>query len=410
MLLEAGIAWRYLRSKKAHSAVNIIALVSVLAVVVATAALVCVLSVFNGFADIIYSRLSMMNPDLLVSPLEGRTIENSDSVLATVREVSGVECATATIEGQALARFAQNQLPVIVKGVDEEEYTQVNDVRKLIVDGDFLLNDDISNYAVVSVEVAYGLGLRAGYLRMLNLYAPRREGKVSVANAMNAFRCDSLFIGGIYQYDMNEVNMEASRKNMVIVPMQVTRKLFNYPEQCTAIEVCVGEGQSVDAVEAALRARLGANYQVRNRLEQEVESFKVVNMEKWMTFLLLAFILIISTFNVIGALSLLIEEKRQAITTFRSMGATGKQITRIFMAEGWIISMVGALIGIVIGVVLSLIQQHFGIISMQGDASVMIVDAYPVKVMATDVLVVLCLSAVVGWITSLAAMLAVKRN
>ena len=410
MLLEAGIAWRYLRSKKAHSAVNIIALVSVLAVVVATAALVCVLSVFNGFADIIYSRLSMMNPDLLVSPLEGRTIENSDSVLATVREVSGVECATATIEGQALARFAQNQLPVMVKGVDEEEYTQVNDVRKLIVDGEFLLNDDLSNYAVVSVEVAYGLGLRAGYLRMLNLYAPRREGKVSVANAMNAFRCDSLFIGGIYQYDMNEVNMEASRKNMVIVPMQVTRKLFNYPEQCTAIEVCVGEGQSVDAVEAALRARLGANYQVRNRLEQEVESFKVVNMEKWMTFLLLAFILIISTFNVIGALSLLIEEKRQAITTFRSMGATGKQITRIFMAEGWIISMVGALIGIVIGVVLSLIQQHFGIISMQGDASVMIVDAYPVKVMATDVLVVLCLSAVVGWITSLAAMLAVKRN
>ena len=389
---------------------NIIALVSVLAVVVATAALVCVLSVFNGFADIIYSRLSMMNPDLLVSPLEGRTIENSDSVLATVREVSGVECATATIEGQALARFAQNQLPVMVKGVDEEEYTQVNDVRKLIVDGEFLLNDDLSNYAVVSVEVAYGLGLRAGYLRMLNLYAPRREGKVSVANAMNAFRCDSLFIGGIYQYDMNEVNMEASRKNMVIVPMQVTRKLFNYPEQCTAIEVCVGEGQSVDAVEAALRARLGANYQVRNRLEQEVESFKVVNMEKWMTFLLLAFILIISTFNVIGALSLLIEEKRQAITTFRSMGATGKQITRIFMAEGWIISMVGALIGIVIGVVLSLIQQHFGIISMQGDASVMIVDAYPVKVMATDVLVVLCLSAVVGWITSLAAMLAVKRN
>ena len=133
-------------------------------------------------------------------------------------------------------------------------------------------------------------------------------------------------------------------------------------------------------------------------------------MEKWMTVLLLAFILIISTFNVIGALSRLIEEKRQAITTFRSMGATGKQITRIFMAEGWIISMVGALIGIVIGVVLSLIQQHFVIIAMQGDASVMIVDAYPVKVMATDVLVVLCLSAVVGWITSLAAMLAVKRN
>ena len=404
MHLPLHIALRYLRSKKSHSAVNIISIVSVCGVIVATAAIVCVLSVFNGFSKLIHSKLSMLDADIAITTTLGKTIADADSVAAVARGVAGVEMALPVVEDNALAMFFNYQMPVTLKGVPNG-YDSLTNIRSTIIDGKYLLDDGISQYSVIAIGPALSLNVRPDYLKMVSLYTPRRRGNINLANPATALRSDSVFVSGVFQIEQNKYD-----RNTMFVSIEMARRLFDYTTQATAVELRLAPGANEPAVMAALNDALGEQYVVKNRLMQQAEAFRMVNIEKWVTFLLLGFILVIATFNVIGALSLLIIEKTDSIDTFRNLGASNKLISRIFVMEGWVISLTGAVLGIALGLVLCLLQEHFGLIEMQGNAATLIITAYPVAVQWTDVLVVLALSVAVGALTSLVTKLIMRRK
>lgn len=404
MSLSFNIALRYLRAKKGHTAVNIISIISVLGVVVTTAALICVLSVFNGFHDLIKEKLSTVDPDIAITATMGKTIADADSVVRVAQAIPGVEMAMPVVEDNALAIFADYSMPLRLKGVPKD-YNRLTGIDSVIVEGDFLLEDEVSRYAVLGVGPAVSLNARAGSLRMLQLYAPQRRGQVDLNDPMNAFTEDSVFVAGIFMVQQKDFD-----NDMIFAPIDLARELFDYTTEATQVELKLARGASEQAVMDQLNAQLGESYTVKNRMMQQAASFRLVNMEKWITFLLLAFILVIATFNVISTLSLLIIEKDESIRTFRSLGATDKQITRIFVTEGWLIALVGAVAGVALGQVLCLCQQRFGWLKLSARPDAVIVNAYPVSVVWTDVLVVFMLVAAVGLVTSLVTSLMMRRR
>ena len=404
MGLPLKIAWRYLMSKKGHQAVNIISIVAVCGVVVSTAALICVLSVFNGFRGLIMGRLALLDPQVAITATMGKTVADADSVIDAISTIPGVERAVPVVEDQALAVYVELQMPVRIKGVPDD-YNTMNDMDSVIVDGVWQLRDQVSRYAVTGAGPAIRLGVRPSFLGMIQLYAPQRQGRVNIANPMGAFRQDSLFLSGIFQLQQNSYDAD-----LIYVPLEVARQLFDYENEATQIEVKLSPTADEQQVMSAIARALGDGYQVKNRLMQQSEAYRLVNIEKWMAFLLLAFILVIATFNVISTLSLLIIEKSDSISTLRALGANDRQISRIFVLQGWLITLMGAITGVVIGLVLCLCQQQFGWLRLSGDPANMIVSAYPVEVQWTDVLVTLGLVAAVGLLTSMVTALIMRRR
>ena len=404
MLLPLKIAWRYLVSKKGHQAVNIISIVAVCGIVVATAALICVLSVFNGFRGLIMGKLAMLDPQVAITATVGKTIDDADSVMAVVSAVPGVERAVPVIEDQALAMYAQLQMPVRLKGVPDD-YNKMNDMDSVIVDGVWRLRDQVSRFAVAGAGPAIRLCVRPESVGMLRIYAPQRQGNVNLANPMGAFRQDSLFLSGVFQLQQNSYDAD-----LIYVPLEVARGLFDYDTQATQVELKLAPGASEQQVMRDISRMLGSGYQVKNRLMQQREAYRLVNIEKWMAFLLLAFILVIATFNVISTLSLLIIEKDDSIATLRALGASDRQVSNIFVLQGWLITVAGAVMGIVIGLALCLCQQRFGWLRLSGDPANMIVNAYPVEVQWTDVVVTLALVAAVGLLTGMVTALIMRRR
>ena len=240
---------------------------------------------------------------------------------------------------------------------------------------------------------------------MVRLYAPQRQGKVNIANPMGAFRQDSLFVSGIFQLQQNSYDAD-----LMYVPLDMARELFDYDIQASQIEVKLAPEANEQQVMHSIENALGKGYQVKNRMMQQREAYRLVNIEKWMAFLLLAFILIIATFNVISTLSLLIIEKDDSIATLRALGANDRQISRIFVLQGWLITLAGAVTGVVIGLILCLCQQQFGWLRLSGDPANMIISAYPVEVQWTDVIVTLALVAAVGLLTSMVTALIMRRR
>ena len=404
MSLPLRIAWRYLMSKKGHQAVNVISIVAVCGIVVATAALICVLSVFNGFRGLIMGKLAMLDPEVAITATMGKTINNADSIIDAVSGIPGVERAVPVIEDQALAMYAQLQMPVRLKGVPDD-YNTMNQMDSVIVDGQWKLRNQVSRYAVAGAGPAVRLCVRPDFIGMVRLYAPQRQGHVNIANPMGAFRQDSLFVSGIFQLQQNNYDAD-----LIYVPLDMARDLFDYETEATQVEVKLAAGANEQQAMRAITQALGDDYLVKNRLMQQSEAYRLVNIEKWMAFLLLAFILIIATFNVISTLSLLIIEKDDSIATLRALGANDRQISRIFVLQGWLITLVGAITGVVIGLILCLCQQRFGWLHLSGDPANMIIDAYPVEVQWTDVLVTLALVAAVGLLTSMVTALIMRRR
>lgn len=391
------IAFRYLLTKKSHSAVNIITIISVCGVVVTTAALICIMSVFNGFSALVESKLAQLDPQIKVYPAQGKIIENADSVICLIKKVStDIDLALPVIEEHALAVYGDRQMPVKLKGVPEK-YDSLTEIQSIIKnDGSYILSDEIANYAVLSVGTAVNLKAHPGFYTILRLYAPKRKGNINLANPVTAFRTDSLFVSGVFQTEQNEYD-----NDMIIVSQEVAQKLFDYRNEASAIEIKLKDTNAEKDIISKVAEALGDTFVVKDRLQQQQTSFQMINIEKWITFLLLGFILIIATFNVISTLSVLIIEKDESITAFKNLGATNKQITGIFVAEGWLISLSGACIGILLGLILSLIQQFFGVIKLSGNTSAMIVDIYPVKVELSDIAIIFILVAGIGLITSL---------
>ena len=403
--LPLRIALRYLTSKKSHTAVNVISAISVCAVAVTAMAMVCVLSVFNGFSNLVNGNLSRLDPELRVIAAHGKAIEKADSVISIIKSVKGIHTAIPTITDNALAVYGDKQLPVTLKGVTEE-YGNLTEIASLVKpDGTYLLEMQGNPLAVVSVGTAVALEAHPGYYMPLEIYAPKRKGAVNPAIPMTAFRSGNTFISGVFEVEQTEYDM-----NYAIVPIELARKLFDYPTQATAIEIGIESGTDAATARDNLQKALGDSYTVQDRLMQHSNSLKMINVEKWITFLLLGFILIIASFNVISTLAILIIEKNQSIYTLRSMGADNKMITDIFLTEGWLISLTGAIAGIVTGVVLCLIQQYFGIIKMNSDSGTLLIDSYPVAVEFTDVAIVLAAVALVGFLTSVVTAVAMRKR
>ncbi len=404
MGLVLKTAFRYLKAKKTHSAVNIISIISMCGVVIATTALICVLSVYNGFSDLLLDKISKIDPQIEITPKEGKAIDNADSLISIINGISGVETAIPIIKDQALAVYGNRQMPITLKGIPDnyDTFSELNDV---ILYGNFALQDSVNRYAILSIGAAGNLQSGAGFFDYMKFYAPKRVGRVNLANPIGAFRVDSLYISAIFQTEQYTYDQD-----LVFVPIDVTRKLFDYDKQATSIEVKLAKNTDETVVMSHICHTLRDQFNVKNRLMQQASSFKMINMEKWVTFLLLTFILVITAFNVISSLSLLIMEKDDNIRTFKHLGASNRQISRIFITEGILITLSGAILGIILGVILCILQQELGLIKLSAEAGTVIVDSYPVKLIWSDVLIVFALVSIVGLITSLITALLMRSR
>lgn len=396
--LTAAIAWRYLLSKKSHGAVGTISTVSLCAMAVATAAIVCVLSVFNGFREVIAEKLDTLAPDVMVTPAKGKTFAEAEKLAARVAAMPGVETATPTLSDNALVICNSQEMPVKLKGVVPADYARVTEVRSL-VDADLgrYLADTVAPAGTIPATIAIGTAsrLRAYPGAGMLVFAPKRLGRVNLANPVSSFITDSLSVTGIYRSDQQEYDEDG-----VIVPIAEARKLLQYDTEASAIEIRLRPGQDGARATAAIGDRLGPAYVVKDRVRQQEMNFRMISIEKWVSFLLLGFILIIASFNLISSLSMLVIEKEKAIGTFSALGLSRRRIGRIFAWESIYVSLAGGLAGIALGLTLCLLQQHFGLITVSGSPETTIVRAYPVKVLAGDVLATLVPVALIGIATA----------
>ena len=388
------IAKRYLFSKKSTNAINVISLISVVGVAVATTALVIVLSVFNGFHDMVASFFTNFDPQIEVVPVKGKTAPCDDPVLTKIRQLSQVDVATECVQDMALAMYKDHQAMVIVKGVDDnfDQLTHIKDI--LYGEGEFSLHAGPLQYGVLGIRLAQTLGTGANFGDYLSIYAPQREGQFDVSNAQEGFVVDSLLSPGV----VFAVNQSKYDKNYIIAPIAFARNLFGQQGMLSSLEIRLKDGSDFEAVKKEMQQIAGDKYQVLDRFEQQADTFKIMQIEKIIAYLFLTFILVVACFNIIGSLSMLIIDKKDDVVTLRNLGANDKQISRVFLFEGRLISLIGAVIGILLGLLLCWLQQRYGLVAM-GDASgTFVVNAYPVSVHYSDVAVVFLTVVAVGWL------------
>jgi ABC-type lipoprotein release transport system permease subunit len=389
--VAAYIARRYLFSKKSHNAINLISLVSVGGVVVVTAALVCALSVMNGFNELIFRMFGSLDPHLKITVSSGKVF-NPDRV-AQVGDLPGVERIGSTLEDRALARYNDRQMVVMVKGVDDG-YIRLTSISDIIIDGEFKLYDEVVSYAVPGIGVAVGLGVHPGFASPIEIMAPRRDEQINMVNPAASMQVEYAYPAAVYRS-----NQQVYDEDMLIVPLSLARELFRYDTEVSAVEVRLTEGADVGAVKKQVRRLLGAEFKVRDRYEQQDVAYRMMQTEKWMIFLILCFILIIALFNMVASLSMLMIEKRADVQTLRNLGADNSLIRRIFLFEGWMISGFGAAIGLAIGLSLCLLQQYMGLIKI-GEAGVFVVDNYPVSVELSDLALIFATVMLAGFLSA----------
>ncbi len=388
------IAKRYLFSKKSTNAINVISLISVVGVAVATTALVIVLSVFNGFHDMVASFFTNFDPQIEVVPVKGKTAPCDDPVLTKIRQLPQVDVATECVQDMALAMYKDHQAMVIVKGVDDN-FDQLTHIRDILYgEGEFSLHAGPLQYGVLGIRLAQTLGTGANFGDYLSIYAPQREGQFDVSNAQEGFVVDSLLSPGV----VFAVNQSKYDKNYIIAPIAFARNLFGQQGMLSSLEIRLKDGSDFEAVKKEMQQIAGDKYQVLDRFEQQADTFKIMQIEKIIAYLFLTFILVVACFNIIGSLSMLIIDKKDDVVTLRNLGANDKQISRVFLFEGRLISLIGAVIGILLGLLLCWLQQRYGLVAM-GDASgTFVVNAYPVSVHYSDVVVVFLTVVAVGWL------------
>lgn len=389
------IARRYLFSKKSTNAINVISGISVVGVAVASMALVVTLSVFNGFHDMVASFFTQLDPQLKITPAKGKTAASNDSTLMRIRQLDEVAVATDVLEDQALAVYGDRQQMVTIKGVDDN-YDKLTHIRQILEgDGDYALHAADINYGILGLGVAYQLGIGYTYREPLKIYAPRREGQINMANLQDGFVEDELYSPGV----LFSIKQGKYDKRYIITAIQFTRHLFDRDGELTSLELRLKPGSNFERVKAQIQEMAGTRFVVRDRYEQQEDTFRIMKVEKLMAYIFLTFILVIACFNIIGSLSMLMIDKRNDVVTLRNLGASDRQIIRIFLFEGRMISAIGAVIGIAIGLLLCLLQQQFGLIGLGSTEGSFVVDAYPVSVHPWDIVVVFFTVLAVGFIS-----------
>ena len=385
------IAKRYLVSKKKRHIINIISGVAITGVAIGTIALVVVLSVYNGFNSLIHSMFNSFDPDLKITAVEGKTFDRSTITMDELKKINGVEYVSEVLQESAILEYGASRGVVIIKGVSEN-YSKVTDLDSLIYDGNTQLEKDGIPYAVVGLGVAINLGIRLNLLDPMHIYAAKKGERIS-ANLARSLNHDYLFPTGIFAVQ------ETYDSEYVIVPISFARNLFDLPDKLSALEIKLSPGSNVNAVQEKIEEKVGSLFHVKNKYQQQELVYKVMNSEKWAIYFILIFILALASFNILGSISMLIIDKKDDIEILTSMGADKKTISKAFIFEGWLITVIGAIIGIFTGVLVCLAQIHFGLLKLPGGGS-FAVSAYPVELSLPNILLSLVTVLAVGFLAS----------
>lgn len=396
MKTELKIAWRYLFAKKQFNAIHIITAISSAAVGVVTAAMICVLSVMNGFGVMVEQLFSQFDPDLRITAKAGKSFSISEEKKHALLELPCVDLLSESISETALVYFEDKQMPVQLMGVDTS-FSALTGIENIITDGHYEVYDGAFDRAVLGQGLAWKLGIGARFVHGIQVYAPKREGKVNMLRPDANFNQERCFIAGTFA-----VNQQKYDDNLMLVDIGLTRRLLDYDStEVTALQVGMNEAYSIKQTKREIASVLGDGYVLQDRFEQQEDFFRILRVEKLLTALLLIFILLIATFNGIGSLSMLIIDKQQDIRTLSHLGASDGMIRRVFMLEGWLVNSLGAIGGLAIGLGVCLLQEHFGLLKL-GNGSEYVLNAYPVAVQGWDIamvcVVVLALGAISSWI------------
>ncbi|MFB6317184.1 ABC transporter permease [Saccharicrinis sp. FJH54] len=367
-------------------------MISVAGVTIGTMALIVVLSVFNGFEDLIGKTYSAFNPDVKVQPAAGKVF-NYNAHIDSVLVNSGAEWWSRVIEDQAFVSYDDKQSPVIIKGVDEN-FSRVSGLDTMLVEGAFTLWNGEKPTAIVGYGLARTLRIGLKFVAPIVIHAPKRESQVSMINPESNFISDYLYPSGFFVVYQPEYDM-----NYILLPIEEAQKLFDYTNQLTQLEIKVSEKKDVSDVQSYLKKHLGSDFKVLNRFQQQEGFYNMMNIEKWIGYLILMFILFIATFNLIGSLSMLMMDKKDDIDTLRNLGANSRLIRMIFVFEGWIISLVGTIVGVILGGVLVWLQMQYGLLKLANGGN-SIVDAYPVSVLISDFVIVFVSVITLGFLAS----------
>lgn len=388
------IARRYLFSKKSHNAINVISAISVCGVALATLALVCTLSVFNGFQDLVTTFFTAFDPQLKITAVRGKVFDGQDKRVLQLKKMPDVEVYSESLEDNVMVQYQGRQAMAVVKGV-EDNFDQLTPIDSILFGrGDLLLHDEVVDYAIPGIQLLSTLGSGIRFLDPLEIYAPRRGAKVNMANPSTAFVTGNLFSSGL----VFAVNQEKYDASYILTSIDFARRLFQYTTEVSAINLKLKAGADTDAVKKHIQDLLGDDFLVQDRYEQQADTYRIMEIEKLISYLFLTFILMIACFNVIGSLSMLIIDKSDDVVTLRNLGASDRQIVRIFLFEGRMISFFGAFAGVVLGLLLCWLQQEYGLIAL-GSSGSFVVDAYPVSVHASDVLLIFITVLLIGFLS-----------
>ena len=388
------IAKRYLFSKKSHNAINILSMISVVGVAVATIAMVCILSVFNGFKGMVADMFSAFDPELKIIPATGKVFDGASDEIMKVKGMEEIALFSDIIEDNALIQYHGRQAPATLKGVSGD-FDKMTRIDTILIDGFFKLQDPVNDFGTLGIGLSYRLGINAGFVDPVEIYAPKRNVEVNLANPSSSFSREYVYIGGIFV-----TNQSVYDDQVMIVPIELTRKMFDYQTEISALEVKLRNSSQLAQVQKQIEQTLGNAYVVKNRYQQQEASFKMMNMEKWTSYLMLVFILVTALFNVVSSLTMLIVEKQNDVGILRNLGATDWLISRIFLFEGWLISIVGAVSGVALGVALCIGQQFFKWLKMGDAAGVFVVDSYPVVVVWSDVVLIMATVLLIGFLAA----------
>ena len=388
------IARRYVFSKKSTNAINVISAISVVGVAVGTMALVIVLSVFNGFHDLVASFFTNFDPQIELVPTQGKTAPADDPLLDKVRQMPQVSVHTDVLEDQGLAVYGDRQQMVTVMGVDDN-FTQLTNISDILYgDGEFTLQAANLFYAIPGIRLAQDMGLGARFEGYLKLYAPVRRGQITdLEDPSDGFVVDSLISPGV----VFAVNQAKYDRDHIICSIGFARRLFDQDGMLSSLQIRLKPGSDLAAVKKQMREIVGSKYRVLDRFEQQSDTFNIMQIEKVLAYVFLTFILMVACFNIISSLSMLIIDKKADAATLRNLGATDRQIRSIFLFEGRIISAIGAVVGILLGLLLCWLQQEFGLVHMGDSAGSFVVNAYPVSVHYDDVAIVFVTVLLIGW-------------
>lgn len=393
MNLSLYIAKRYIFSRKRHQVINIISGVAVAGVALATVAMVCTLSVFNGFQGVVAKQFTAMDPDVKVIVAQGKSFDKNSGAVAQVAALPSVSAVSFSVEDVAMVQYGGRQVMATIKGVDES-FCRMSGIGDILYgNGELVLYDGINSYAIMGAELMQQLNCGVYFTTPLEVFAPNRKGKVNLTIPASNFKKAKLLSSGLV-FMLNQPKYDAG---YIITSDIFAREIFRRGgNEVTSMDIKVRDGEDIDEVKENVASILGEDFVVQDRYEQQRDIYKVMQVEKLISYIFLSFILLVACFNIIGSLSMLIIEKRDNMNTLRSLGADTSVISNIFVFEGCIISAAGAASGVILGLLFCLLQQQFGFISMGGGDD-FVVSSYPVEVEFADVALVFVTVLAVGF-------------